>query len=225
MLDCHMSSDYVIYTLPACLWFVLRWVSHPALVRFLDTSQCVLLSFSNAECSWKAESRAVPLKPCTPEWDFWEGKRMGCLWGLHRWNGAPNQCLPDPPWKALRRNRNCYCSQYVKKDSFEWFATLEQVWDWQNRTLQFLLCLPEFLGLCVRKSGDTDALELSAPVRCQHPWRMKTAGGYLKLELLCRKKNIWGFCLQRNTVSFVALNHSCHLDWQQSSTAAERFSR
>lgn len=80
MLDCHMSSDYDIYTLPVCLWFVLRWLSHPALVRFLDTSQCVLLSFSSAECSWKAESRAVPLKPCTPEWDFWEGKRG---WGVY----------------------------------------------------------------------------------------------------------------------------------------------
>lgn len=44
-----------------------------------DFSQWVLISFqgliSNSDHSWKAESRAVPLKPCTPKWDFWEGER------------------------------------------------------------------------------------------------------------------------------------------------------
>lgn len=135
----------------------------------------VLLSFSNAERRQREEQSHLHSRV-----GFLRGKeRTGYLWGLHRWNSAPNHCLLDPPWKALRRNRNYCSSQYVKKDSFEWLATPEQVCDWPNRTLQFLLCLPEFLGLCVHKSGDADALELSPPVRCQHIWRKKTVGGCL----------------------------------------------
>lgn len=81
-------------------------------------SQYMLICFQglacNSDCSWQAEGTAVPLKPCTPKWDFWE-QRGWVIWGLYRWDGASNQCLIDPPGKVLRRNSNRYSSQYVKR--------------------------------------------------------------------------------------------------------------
>lgn len=211
MFDCNMSFDYDnIYPLSACLWFVQRWLSHPAIMNFLETflSVCLLTSKNFSPTLSTNERQRVEQSHWSPAHQsgiFFERERerMGYLWGLHRWDHqiCASQILLEKYWEGtvtaiLANMLKGYFWMTCNPRTSLWLARYNTSIPALSTRIPGALCTQARWG----QWGDTDSLELSALVRCQHTWRMKTEEGCLITWIIFRENKNWGVCLQYNTV-------------------------